>query len=98
MPLDHLRKTDCGVDSTYAQRSTVGDRGCSTIKRAVLRSQVHQRRRANRHFYYSWNLHHLDGRAPNTTLLIQPLAFAVDLQTSAVDEEMEWFVTTNRLR
>ena len=35
-------------------------------------------------------------RGTNTTLLIQPLALAIDLQTSTVDEEMEWFVTTNR--
>jgi hypothetical protein len=36
-------------------------------------------------------------RETNTTLLIQPFALALDLQTSAVDEEMQWFVTTNRL-
>jgi hypothetical protein len=36
-------------------------------------------------------------RGTNTTLLIQPFVLAIDLQTSAVDEEMEWFVTTNRL-
>ena len=36
-------------------------------------------------------------RGTNTTLLIQPFALAIDLQTRAVDEEMEWFVTTNRL-
>ena len=36
-------------------------------------------------------------RGTNTTLLIQPFALAIDLQTSAVDEEMQWFVTTNRL-
>ena len=33
-------------------------------------------------------------RGTNTTLLIQPLALAVDLQTSAVDEEMQRFVAT----
>ena len=82
MRLDHSRKTDCGVDGTYAQRSTVAsrsspeaaqrgaegaglygdDRGRSTIKRAVLRSQVHQSRPANRHFCYTRNPHHIDGR------------------------------------
>ena len=36
-------------------------------------------------------------RGTNTTLLIQPFALAIDLQTSAVDEEMKWFVATNRL-
>jgi hypothetical protein len=36
-------------------------------------------------------------RGTNTTLLIQPLALAVDLQTSAVDEEMQRFVATKRL-
>src|SRR5271170_3474639 len=36
-------------------------------------------------------------RGTNTALLIQPFALAIDLQTSAVDEEMQWFVTTNRL-
>ena len=36
-------------------------------------------------------------RGTNTTLLIQLFALAIDLQTSAVDEEMQWFVTTNRL-
>ena len=36
-------------------------------------------------------------RGTNTTLLIQPFALAIGHQTSAVDEEVEWFVTTNRL-
>ena len=36
-------------------------------------------------------------RGTNTTLVIQPFALAIDLQTRAVDEEMEWFVTANRL-
>jgi hypothetical protein len=36
-------------------------------------------------------------KGTNTTLLIRPFALAIDLQTSAVDEEMEWFVTANRL-
>jgi hypothetical protein len=36
-------------------------------------------------------------RGTNTSLLIQPFALAIDLQTSAVDEEMQWFVTENRL-
>jgi hypothetical protein len=35
-------------------------------------------------------------RGTNATLLIQPFALAIDLQTSTVDEEMELFVTTNR--
>ena len=35
-------------------------------------------------------------RGKDATLLIQPFALAIDLQTSTVDEEMEWFVTTNR--
>jgi hypothetical protein len=36
-------------------------------------------------------------RGTNATLLIQPFALAIDLQTSTVDEEMERFVTVNRL-
>jgi len=36
-------------------------------------------------------------RGTHTTHLIQPFALAIDLQTGAVDEEMEWFVATNRL-
>ena len=76
------RLTDCGVDGTYAQRSTVvsrssptaaqrcaegagldgGNRGRSTITRAVFRSQVHRRRLVNRHFRYTRNPYQLDGR------------------------------------
>ena len=70
--LHYPRNTDCGVDGTYAQRSTVvsrsspaaaqrcegagldgGNRGRSTITRAVFRSQVHRRRLVNRHFRYT---------------------------------------------
>jgi hypothetical protein len=36
-------------------------------------------------------------RGTNATLLIQPFAFAIDLQASTVDEEMERFVTVKRL-
>ena len=36
-------------------------------------------------------------RGTNATLLIQPFALAIDLQTSTVDEEMDWFATANRL-
>ena len=80
------RKTDCGVDGIYAQRSTEtsrsspvaaqrcaegagldgGDRGRSTIKRAVHRTQdtqLHRRLGSERHFHYITNLHQLDGHA-----------------------------------
>ena len=80
--LTNSRNTDCAVDGTCAQRSTVvsrssptaaqryaegagldgGNRGRSTITRAVFRSQVHRRRLVNRHFRYTRNLHQLDGR------------------------------------
>ena len=81
MPPDDSRNTDCGVDGTYAQRSTVvsrssptaaqrcegagldgGNRGRSTLTRAVFRSQVHRRRLVNRHFRYTRNPYQLDGR------------------------------------
>ena len=42
-----------------------GDRGRGTIKCAVRRSKVHRLHRANRHFRYTSNLHHLDGRDPS---------------------------------
>ena len=35
---------------------------------------------------------------PNTVLLIEPFAFAVNLDTGAVDEEMQWLRAVNVLR
>jgi hypothetical protein len=35
---------------------------------------------------------------PSTVLLIEPFAFAVELQTGAVDEEMQWLRTVDVLR
>ena len=32
---------------------------------------------------------------PNATLLIQPFAFAVNLETRAVDKKMQRFITTD---
>ena len=37
-------------------------------------------------------------RRANAAFLIKPFAFAIDLQTSAIDEEMQWLFTTNQLR
>jgi hypothetical protein len=39
-----------------------GDRGRSTITRAVHRSRFHRHRSEDRHFNYITNLHQLDGR------------------------------------
>src|SRR5271166_4987751 len=36
-------------------------------------------------------------RRADTAFLIQPFALAVDLQAGAIDKEMQWFFTTNRL-
>jgi hypothetical protein len=36
-------------------------------------------------------------RRAETTFLIQPFALTVDLQAGAIDEEMQWLFTTNRL-
>ena len=35
---------------------------------------------------------------PDTVLLIEPFAFAVNLETGAVDEEMQWLGAVNALR
>ena len=36
-------------------------------------------------------------RRADTAFLIQPFALTVDLQAGAIDEEMQWLLTTNRL-
>jgi len=35
---------------------------------------------------------------PNTVLLIKPFAFAVNLETGTIDQEMQWFSAVNVLR
>ena len=57
-----------GRKSAAAQRCAEGagldggDRGRSTITRAVHRSRFHRHRSEDRHFNYITNLHQLDGR------------------------------------
>ena len=50
--------------ATLIQGLDGGDRGRSTITRAVHRSQFHRRPTADGHFRYTSNLHHLDGHDP----------------------------------